>query len=144
MPSDKLNPGDVLIKSCYLSVDPALVSSIPNSCITVIQNKFLSLKLLVRVCEHIHIYSQRCMMNEDPGVTYLEGWKVDEPIIGLNGLGVVVQSNNDKFCVGDTVQAAMRWPWKKHFTQNIESNDRNWLKVSPHFICEYFVSSKCQ
>lgn len=55
----------VLIKTLYLSVDPA----------------------------------QRCQMNEDTGVEYLQPWKINETVQGL-GVGVIVKSEDKDFSVG--------------------------------------------
>lgn len=55
-------------------------------------------------------------MNEDTGVDYMRAWSIGETVLGLGGVGVVVQSKNPDFDVGDVVQSAMNWPWVVFFT----------------------------
>lgn len=75
------SPGDVLIKTLYLSVDPA----------------------------------QRCQMNEDTGVEYLQPWKINETVQGL-GVGVIVKSEDKDFSVGLSVTTkTFSWPWELYW-----------------------------
>ena len=56
----------VIIKTLYLSVDPA----------------------------------QRCQMNEDTGVHYVSPWELNQTVIGMVGVGVVVESKSSKYITG--------------------------------------------
>jgi len=77
------NDDDVIIKTLYLSVDPA----------------------------------QRCQMNEDSGAEYLQSNQLGEVIMGLGGVGVIVESSVDSFSPGDIVinSSIGGWPWQVYF-----------------------------
>ncbi len=57
-------------------------------------------------------------MNETTGVGYLSPWEIGETVVGLGGLGEVVQSSSSEFAAGDIVGASMSWPWKLYFRIN--------------------------
>lgn len=60
--------------------------------------------------------AQRCQMNESTGADYLSAWQLDEPIPGLGGVGVVLNSNHSDFSEGDIITSGMfQWPWKLFF-----------------------------
>lgn len=75
--------GSVIIKTLYLSVDPA----------------------------------QRCQMNEDTGVQYLQPFQIGETVVGLMGVGVIIESSVDSFQPGDVVinSSIGGWPWQLYF-----------------------------
>ena len=77
------NNDELLIKTLYLSVDPA----------------------------------QRCQMNENTGAEYLQAFQLGEVILGLSGVGVVIQSSIDGFQPGNIVINSLvgGWPWKLYF-----------------------------
>jgi len=85
-PSRELGTSEVLVKTLYLSVDPA----------------------------------QRCQMNEESGADYIAPLKLNEVLLGLAGVGLIVQSCVDGFNAGDVVinSAIGGWPWQLYFKQS--------------------------
>ena len=75
-------------------------------------------------------FFQRCQMNEDPGVQYIKSWEIGGTILGLNGLGVVVESSNPNYTTGDLVQGSLCWPWELYFIENLEAKKKLFSKVS--------------
>ena len=54
-------------------------------------------------------------MNDDTGVDYMRAWSTGETVLGLGGVGVVLQSRNTGFQAGDVIQGVMNWPWTTFF-----------------------------
>ena len=50
-------------------------------------------------------------MNDDTGVDYMRAWELGATVLGLGGVGEVLESKNKEFCAGDIVHSAMNWPW---------------------------------
>ena len=57
-------------------------------------------------------------MNDDTGVDYMRAWGIGETVLGLGGVGVVLQSKNTEFKSGDVVHGIMNWPWTTVFNTN--------------------------
>lgn len=83
-PQKKLGSDSVLMKTLYLSVDPA----------------------------------QRCQMNESTGVEYILPWELNKVIFGLQGVGIIIESNSPKFARGDIAMnygIGTGWPWQLYW-----------------------------
>jgi len=59
--------------------------------------------------------AQRCQMNEETGADYLLPWQINQTINGLDGVGVVVESNSSKYKVGDMISGGFNYPWKLYW-----------------------------
>ena len=57
-------------------------------------------------------------MNDDTGVDYMKAWDIGETVLGLGGVGVVLQSKNTGFEAGDVIHGVMNWPWATVFNAN--------------------------
>ena len=69
-------------------------------------------------------------MNEEVDVHYLDPWPLDGTVVGLIGVGTVIKSNSERFKEGDLVQGNGRWPWKLHFTENVDADQMTFLQVN--------------
>lgn len=104
--------GEVIIRTVYLSVDPAQVD-------------FAHKQLLSFVL-------QRCQMNEETGAHYLPSWQIGETIEGLGGVGLIVESKHERHWVGELVTSgSLKWPWKLFFKIGREKfgEDRGFCKI---------------
>ncbi|CAG0888569.1 unnamed protein product [Cyprideis torosa] len=58
--------------------------------------------------------AQRCQMNEETGVDYIEPLRLGETVHGLGGMGKIIQSKCETLNVGDiVVNSELGWPWQR-------------------------------
>ncbi|ESO94191.1 hypothetical protein LOTGIDRAFT_118637, partial [Lottia gigantea] len=55
----------------------------------------------------------RCCMNESTGVDYLKSWSIEDTVVGLSGLGQVIESKNKNFTNNSLVLVNLSSPWMK-------------------------------
>lgn len=73
----------------------------------------------------------RCRMNEDTGVTYMLPWELGETVLGLGGVGRVIESKAHGFEKGDLVHTSMNWPWISYFKSTADDKSCQLQKVEP-------------
>ena len=59
----------------------------------------------------------RVQFNADPGVAYVNSWQIGQTFNG-SGTGVIVESKDESFQLGDVLHLPMCWPFQKFVNFN--------------------------